>query len=71
MRYLILVPDGAADNPGEGESGKTPLEEAHMPVVNGLAARGLTGLVRTIPEGKRPAAMRRISLLWVTTLRRT
>ncbi|MDR2609958.1 MAG: cofactor-independent phosphoglycerate mutase [Clostridiales Family XIII bacterium] len=56
MKYLILVPDGAADNIGEGENGKTPLEEAHMPAANGLAARGLTGLVRTIPDGIAPGS---------------
>jgi 2,3-bisphosphoglycerate-independent phosphoglycerate mutase len=56
MKYLILVPDGSADNPGEGSSGKTPLEEAHMPVTNGLAVRGLTGLVRTIPDGIAPGS---------------
>jgi 2,3-bisphosphoglycerate-independent phosphoglycerate mutase len=56
MKYLIIVPDGAADNIGEGENGKTPLEEAHMPVVNGLAARGLTGLVKTVPDGIAPGS---------------
>jgi 2,3-bisphosphoglycerate-independent phosphoglycerate mutase len=54
MRYLILVPDGAADNPDE--SGKTPLDEAHMPITDGLAARGITGFVRTIPAGIVPGS---------------
>ncbi|MDR1068834.1 MAG: cofactor-independent phosphoglycerate mutase [Clostridiales Family XIII bacterium] len=54
MRYLILVPDGAADD--RDENGKTPLEEAHMPVVNGLAARGFVGQVTTIPEGIFPGS---------------
>jgi 2,3-bisphosphoglycerate-independent phosphoglycerate mutase len=56
MKYVIIVPDGAADRPEKGEAGKTPLEEAHMPVINGLAAHGEIGLVRTIPDGISPGS---------------
>ena len=54
MKYLILVPDGAADVSVENE--KTPLEEAFMPTINGLAERGRVGLVRTIPRGIAPGS---------------
>ena len=54
MKYLILVPDGAADVCVEGE--KTPLEEAEMKTINGLAKRGRVGLVRTIPRGVAPGS---------------
>ena len=54
MKYLILVPDGAADVSVENE--KTPLEEAYMPAVKGLAERGRIGLVRTIPRGIPPGS---------------
>ena len=54
MKYLILVPDGAADVSVESE--KTPLEEARMPVINGLAERGSVGLVRMIPRGVPPGS---------------
>ena len=54
MKYLILVPDGAADVSAENE--KTPLEEAHMPVIDGLAKKGRVGLVRTIPRGVLPGS---------------
>ena len=54
MKYLILVPDGAADVSVENE--KTPLEEANIPVINGLAMRGRVGLVRTIPRGVPPGS---------------
>ena len=56
MKYLILVPDGAADEKIEALGGKTPLEAADMPVVDGLAARGQVGLVRTIPDGIAPGS---------------
>jgi len=56
MKYLILVPDGAGDDIKEGPGYKTPLAEAHMPVINGLASRGETGMVKTIPEGVPPGS---------------
>jgi 2,3-bisphosphoglycerate-independent phosphoglycerate mutase len=55
MKYLIVVPDGSADRPDK-ESGKTPLDEAHMPCFNGLAAHGQVGLVKNIPDGIPPAS---------------
>jgi 2,3-bisphosphoglycerate-independent phosphoglycerate mutase len=56
MKYLILVPDGAADNPLDRLEGKTPLEVADMPVINELAKKATIGLVRTIPEGIAPGS---------------
>ena len=56
MKYLIIVPDGSADRPGEGENKKTPLEIAHMPVINGLAKKGIVGMVQTIPDGIAPGS---------------
>ena len=56
MKYLILVPDGAADNPLDCLDGKTPLEVADMPVINELAKKSMIGLVRTIPEGIAPGS---------------
>ena len=56
MKYLILVPDGAGDEPLEQLGGKTPLQAAHMPVVNKLAARGIVGMVKTIPDGVAPGS---------------
>jgi len=56
MKYLILVPDGAADNQLDRLDGKTPLEVADMPVINKLAQKSMVGLVRTIPEGIAPGS---------------
>lgn len=56
MKYLILVPDGAADNQLDSLNGKTPLEVADMPVINELAKRATIGLVRTIPDGIAPGS---------------
>lgn len=56
MKYLIIVPDGAGDEKIEDLGGKTPLEVAAMPVINGLAAKGEVGMVQTIPEGVAPGS---------------
>jgi len=51
MKYAIIIPDGAADNPLPELGGKTPLEAAHTPNMDRVALEGRQGLVRTIPEG--------------------
>ncbi len=56
MKYLILVTDGAGDEPIEALGGKTPLEAAHLKNINSLAARGTIGMVSTIPDGMAPGS---------------
>ncbi len=56
MKYLILVPDGAADEPIEALGNRTPLEVAEMPNTDELARRGTVGMVRTIPPGVAPGS---------------
>ena len=56
MKYLILVPDGAGDEPVEALGGKTPLEAADSPMINELAAKGQVGTVKTIPPGVAPGS---------------
>ncbi len=56
MKYLVIVPDGAADEPVERLEGKTPLEVADMPFINELAAKGEVGMVRTVPPGIAPGS---------------
>jgi len=56
MKYVILVPDGMADEPQEKLGGKTPLEYARTPHMDFLARQGRVGLVRTIPEGMPPGS---------------
>ncbi|MFC1781039.1 2,3-bisphosphoglycerate-independent phosphoglycerate mutase, partial [Planctomycetota bacterium] len=50
-KYVIIVPDGAADEPLEQFDGKTPLEVAKTPNIDKISKLGRQGLVRTIPEG--------------------
>lgn len=56
LKYLIVVPDGAGDEPIESLGDKTPLEVANLPAINSLAAKGLVGMVRTIPPGVAPGS---------------
>ncbi len=51
MKYAIIIPDGAADEPLKELNGKTPLEAARTPNMDRIAAEGEIGLVRTIPDG--------------------
>lgn len=41
MKYAIIIPDGAADEPQESLGGKTPLEAAHTPAMDALVAAGV------------------------------
>jgi 2,3-bisphosphoglycerate-independent phosphoglycerate mutase len=51
MKYAIIIPDGAADEPLKELGGKTPLEVARTPNIDAIADQGRQGLVRTVPEG--------------------
>jgi len=55
-KYIILVGDGMADYPLNELDGKTPLEAARTPNIDGLVHRGRVGMVRTIPEGMEPGS---------------
>ena len=50
-RFVILVPDGMADEPIDALGGRTPMEAAATPCMDALAAAGEVGLVRTVPAG--------------------
>src|SRR5665213_3459546 len=51
MKYAIIIPDGAADEPLKELGGKTPLEAAHTPNMDKVAMMGRQGTARTVPEG--------------------
>src|SRR5437763_5776365 len=51
MKYAIIIPDGAADEPLKELGGKTPIEAAATPNMDAIAMQGRVGLARTVPEG--------------------
>lgn len=51
MKYIVLIPDGSADEPRPELGDKTPLQAAATPNFDNLARGGLVGTARMIPEG--------------------
>src|SRR4051812_39059980 len=51
MKYAIIIPDGAADEPLKELGGKTPLEVAKTPNMDKVAVLGRQGTARTVPDG--------------------
>jgi 2,3-bisphosphoglycerate-independent phosphoglycerate mutase len=56
MKYAIIIPDGAADEPQASLDGKTPLEAANTPAMDALAARGRVGLTNHVPDSLPPGS---------------
>src|SRR6476619_2351385 len=56
MKYLVLVPDGCADEPLAELDRRTPLEAARMPNLARLAASAEVGLAEVIPPGLPPGS---------------
>ncbi len=56
MKYIVIVPDGMADEPIEEIGNKTPLEVARTTNMDYLARHGMTGLIKTIPDGMHPGS---------------
>lgn len=56
MKYALILPDGAADEPCEGLDGQTPLEAARLPNMDAIVANGRVGMVHTVPKGYTPGS---------------
>ena len=56
MKYVVCVPDGCADEPVAALGGRTPLQAAHTPTLDALAARGEVGRAAVIPAGMPPGS---------------
>lgn len=50
MKYAIIIPDGAADEPQESLGGKTPLEAANTPHLDALATAGVVARACHTPK---------------------
>jgi 2,3-bisphosphoglycerate-independent phosphoglycerate mutase len=56
VKYVVLVPDGCADEPLPELDGRTPLEAAAMPNLARLATRAEVGRAAVIPPGLPPGS---------------
>lgn len=50
MKYALIIPDGCADEPQPSLGGKTPLQAAHVPHMDAIAAAGMVGQADNVPE---------------------
>ncbi len=50
-KAIVFLADGMADSPLEELGGKTPLEYAHTPAMDRIAAAGVNGTFLTLPAG--------------------
>jgi 2,3-bisphosphoglycerate-independent phosphoglycerate mutase len=56
MKYVIVIPDGCADEPQESLGGKTPLQAAHKPNMDRIAQQGVVGRANNVPRPLTPAS---------------
>jgi 2,3-bisphosphoglycerate-independent phosphoglycerate mutase len=56
MKYILLVPDGMADEPQPDLNGRTPLQAARTPYFDELAAHGQVGSVQVTPLDMYPGS---------------
>jgi len=56
MKSIIILGDGMADEPIPALGGKTPLQYADTPYMDKLAALGVTGRMKTVPDGFLPGS---------------
>lgn len=55
-KFVIIIPDGAADSPIAELGDKTPLEVAEKPFMDEVSQNGRLGTVRTTPAGFLPGS---------------
>ncbi len=64
MKYVIIIPDGCADEPQSALNGKTPLEAANTPAMDAIARRGMVGRANHTPtQFEAGSAVANMSLL--------
>jgi 2,3-bisphosphoglycerate-independent phosphoglycerate mutase len=56
MKYVIIIPDGCADEPQPELGGKTPLQAARKPNMDRIAQLGVVGRTDNVPPGLTPAS---------------
>jgi 2,3-bisphosphoglycerate-independent phosphoglycerate mutase len=55
-KFVIVIPDGAADEPFEALAGRTPLEAARLPNMDRVANSGQLGRAKNVPDRFLPAS---------------
>lgn len=50
MKYVLVIPDGAADEPQSSLGGRTPFQAANTPNMDAVAQAGVVGRANHVPE---------------------
>ena len=56
MKYILVIGDGMADYPIPELGNKTPLQAAYKPNMDSIAAKGQSGLLKTVPDESTPGS---------------
>ncbi len=56
VKYVIIIPDGCADEPQKSLGGKTPLQAVRTPNLDRLARAGIVGRANNVPDSLTPAS---------------
>lgn len=56
MKYVVVIGDGMADLPIKELNGKTPLQSANIPNMDLIASRGVSGMLKTVPDHMPPGS---------------
>jgi 2,3-bisphosphoglycerate-independent phosphoglycerate mutase len=56
MKYVIVIPDGMADEPVKELDNKTPVVVAKTPNMDYIANNGYTGYAKNVPDGMTPGS---------------
>ena len=54
MKYLVLIPDGMADEQVPALGNLPPMQKAKKPMMDCLASKSLVGTVSNVPDGMVP-----------------
>jgi 2,3-bisphosphoglycerate-independent phosphoglycerate mutase len=69
MKYVIIIPDGCADEAQESLGGKTPLEAADIAAMDAVAQAGIVGRSNNVPKSLPPGSdVANLSLLGYSPL---
>lgn len=56
MKYVLIIPDGAADEPQESLGNRTPLQAANTPAMDAVARAGVVGRTDNVPAHMTPGS---------------
>ena len=55
-KYVIIIPDGCADEPQAALDSRTPLQAANVPNMDAIASDGIVGTTNNVPRKFTPGS---------------